>query len=111
MITVFEELIQDEKKQKEATDHAWTIFKYFIAPDAPYEVSLHSRHKKELMISLSYPYLGMFQELKKSSMSVLIVNFNAYKFTSSYRNLWQILKYTKRSNNRLINGIIKLFVQ
>lgn len=82
----------NESLKAEAINQAWVIYRYFVAPDAPYEVSLHSRHKKELMISLAYPYKAMFEELKKSTYSVLTVNFNAFKFTDEYRHLWKTLR-------------------
>ena len=76
-------------------DCAWNIFRYFSAHGAPYEVSLHSRHKKELMISLAKVHIEMFDELKKSAMSVLSVNFNTFKSTNTYRNLWKTMKASK----------------
>ena len=101
MILIFEEQMtaisemhveRDSPTKVEAVNQAWTIYRYFVAPDSPYEVSLHSRHKKEIMISLACPYHAMFDELKKSTYSVLTVNFNAFKFTDEYRCLWKVMR-------------------
>ena len=94
MIDIFEVEITNQSTVSiaKATDCAWLIFRYFAAKDAPYEVSLHSRHKKELMISLAKVHMQMFDELKKSVMSVLTVKFNTYKSTESYRGLWKLMK-------------------
>jgi hypothetical protein len=98
MIYIFEEfcLTDTPEALAEATDCAWNIFRYFVANGAPYEVSLHSRHKKELMISLAKVHIQMFDELKKSVLSVLTVNFNSYKSTDTYRGLWKLMKKPNR---------------
>ena len=100
MINMFEELFVTDTPESftEATDCAWKIFRYFIANGAPYEVSLHSKHKKEIMISLAKVCLEMFDELKKSIMPVLSVNFNSYKSTDSYRCLWKLMKQEKSNS-------------
>lgn len=95
---------ESDLRADQATNQAWVIYKYFIAPDAPYEVSLHSRHKKELMISLAHPYKGMFDELKKSTYSVLTVNFNAFKITEEYRNMWRSMRDARGGLSALVSG-------
>jgi hypothetical protein len=122
MILIFEErmaavnedaestnLIIDQLKD-DAINQAWVVYRHFVAPDAPYEVSLHSRHKKEIMISLASPYTGMFDELKKSTYSVLTVNFNAFKFTDEYRQLWKVMRDARGGTGlaALVGGLIML---
>jgi hypothetical protein len=85
---------------KETDAQAWTIFRFFVTPGSAYEVSLYSRHKKELMIQLASPQPGMFDELKKSALSMLSVNFNSYRFTDDYRNLYKIMREVSKSANR-----------
>lgn len=76
--------------------HAWTIYRYFVAPCASLEVSLYSRHKKELMIGLANPKSGLFIELEKSARSMLSVSFNTYRFTEDYRNLYKLMREEKK---------------
>ena len=104
MINIFEELYTNVSGSvSQTTDCAWYIFRYFVANGSPHEVSLHSRHKKELMISLANVHVQIFDELKESVMSMISVDFNNYKSTESYRGLWKALKAarTKSSWNLL----------
>ena len=89
MICIFEDLVSEGtvSKLEEASDHAWKIYRYFAAPEAPLEVSLHSKHKKELIISLASVHVEMFDELKKSACAGLTASLNGYKFTDAYKGL------------------------
>jgi hypothetical protein len=87
---IFEEMVRNGDKEADA--QAWTVFRFFVTPGSAYEVSLYSRHKKELMIQLASPQGSMFEELKKSALSMLSVNFNSYRFADDYRNLYRIMR-------------------
>ena len=112
MISLFEDMMSenDIKDETEVTNHAWKIYRYFVAPEAPLEVSLHSRHKKELIISLANVHPQMFSELKKSATSVLAVNFNSYKSTSDYRELWKIVKMEKDKSKTFFQNVFGLYM-
>ena len=59
--------------------------------ESPYEISLPSKQKKEIMISLAKVNMHMFEELGKFSLSELNGFFKDYKETESYQNLWQLM--------------------
>ena len=73
-------------------DYAWLIYRYFIIKDAPYEFSLHSRYKKEIMVSLASADQQIFDQLKKSVTAALTTNFNIFKATDRYRDSWKLMK-------------------
>lgn len=89
MVELFEIMCKNSDPAKE--DQAWLIYRFFVAVGSPFEVSLYSRHKSLLMLKLGSPVSGMFSELNKSAMNMLMVNFNSYQFTDSYRNLYKVV--------------------
>ena len=101
MINIFEDLCMDESSESlvEATDCAWKIYQYFLAKGAPYEMSLQSKYKKEIMISLAKVHIQMFDELEKFAMSALTISFNNYKTTDDYNNLKELLEKQMPVNN------------
>lgn len=86
MIAIFLEHMS-AKDIKRAKAQAWNIYRYFVASGSAFEVSLYSLHKKEVMLALAMPNVNMFDELKKSAMMMLMVNFNTYRGTEEYRRL------------------------
>ena len=93
MVEMFEVIVDADPAR--AVSQAWNIYRYFVAPGSAYEVSLYSRHKKELMLSLARPHREMFLELKKSAHSMLSVNFNNYQFTEGYAQLATLMRDEK----------------
>jgi hypothetical protein len=66
---------------------AWTIYRYFVAREAAYEIPLSVRQRKDIMIALARPDPRMFDALKATAMGLLTTNFNSYKFTHEYTTL------------------------
>ena len=100
MIHIFEDrcIVESPESSLKANDCAWNIFRYFIANGAPYEISLHSRHKKEIMISLAKLHIHIFDSLEKVVMSELTTVFDRYKLTDSYCDLWKLMANEKQRN-------------
>ena len=100
LIHIFEDLCMEWEEYLEppveATDCAWEIFRYFVVDEAAGAITLLSRQKKEIMISLAKVHIRMFDELLKTTMSELIAHFKAYKETDSYQDLWQIMAKKKK---------------
>jgi hypothetical protein len=57
MIFLFREIfkVPGPSLQSRASDMAWTIFKFFIAPGSAFEISLSTRRRKEVMHRLAAP--------------------------------------------------------
>ena len=73
--------------------------------ESPYEISLPSKQKKEIMISLAKVNMHMFEELGKFSLSELNGFFKDYKETESYQNLWQLMAKEKKQTDFLSSFI------
>ena len=86
MIHVFDELI--EKGDVEGANQiGWNLYLYFIAPGASLEVSCSYRQRKDVMLKLALLSAGDFDEIKKSALSMLTVNFASFQRTSEYSSL------------------------
>ena len=107
MIEIFEDMFMDEYPEllNEVNDSAWVIFRYFLTFGSPYEISLPSKQKKEIMISLAKVTMHMFEELGKFSLSELNGFFKDYKETESYQNLWQLMAKEKKQTDFLSSFI------
>jgi Regulator of G protein signaling domain len=71
----------------EATERAWEIYKFFIAPGSAYEISLSSRRSKEVMQYLACPHEKMFEKVQKSALSALRVHWEQYKKSPQFSKL------------------------
>ena len=76
---------------------AWAIYRYFVAPNAAYEIALSLRQRKDIMIALARPEKQMFDTLKATAYGFLATNFNSYKFTDDYTNLVKKFRQSFRS--------------
>mmetsp|Transcript_27848 Transcript_27848/g.28100 ORF Transcript_27848/g.28100 Transcript_27848/m.28100 type:complete len:361 (+) Transcript_27848:54-1136(+) len=90
MISIFEDKFLDGDTQG-AEDDAWTIYRFFIAAGAAYEISLKYVHRKILMQSMALPTVDMFEEVKRSSHSSLKRDFESFKDTPKYIGLSTML--------------------
>ena len=106
MVSIFEDLFMAETPESlaEATDYAWNIFRYFLAKDAPCGISLHSRHIKEIMISLANIHVQMFAELEKVVLPVLKDSFKLYSSAVKYDHLRELME---AGNEKSIWGVFK----
>jgi hypothetical protein len=75
------------EQYRDASRQAWKIYQFFVAPGSAFEVSIHYLHRKEVMLSMAKPRQGMFSHIKRSAMTMLRTNFEAYKKTSDYAGL------------------------
>lgn len=78
----------------QAYEMGWTIYKYFIAEDSSYEVSLSSRRRKEVCRELAKPNKNTFDKLEKSCMAVVKGYFLEFKTTKQFKDMAQtVLNY------------------
>ena len=77
-----------DKIPSEAVDHAWFIFRYFIASGSPYEYSfITARRRKEIMLKLARPDLSMFLDLEKSVFRLVRDQYINFSFSSDFEIL------------------------
>lgn len=91
MIEIFEDYITQSSKTIEAEQQAWKIYKSFIAPMSPFEISLNYLDRKDIMLRMSSPNLVIFESAKKSAYNALRCNYEQYKQTTSYQRLGHVL--------------------
>lgn len=85
-IDIFENLYGNGRHE-ECIAQAWTIYKFFIAYGAAFEISVHHLHRKEIMLNLATPTLNMFETAKRSAVQALKFSFEQYRTTTTYKGL------------------------
>jgi len=90
MIAIFDELV--ELNQTEANEQSWKIYKYFVAQGSSLEVSCSYIQRKAVMRNLAYSNPGDFDELKKTALTMLQVNFQTYQATPGYSDLGDMMR-------------------
>ena len=83
----------------EAKDMAWIIFRYFICPGAPFEISLTYRRRKDMMQLLADPQASMFAVIEKSVFKVLRAMYSTYSFTPRFEELIPLILEAKKNTH------------
>lgn len=86
LVTLFEEMC-DAKQTRRVSDIAWTIYRFFVAEGAAYEISIEFSERKAIMLQLAKPKINTFEFVKKSSYSMLKTIYASYKTTPEYQDL------------------------
>ena len=94
MVDIFKEQLE-ENNTAAAEDEAWTIYRYFVASGAAFEVSISYVSRKQLMRSLAKPAINTFDEIRKSAYNILLAQFNQFKFNDQYLQLASFLRTKK----------------
>lgn len=81
----------DAKVRAEAIEQAWITYRYFVAVNSPFEVSMSHIKRKELMRELAKPNINTFDKVEKSAMGVLKNHFSQYTMTKEYAGLGHIM--------------------
>lgn len=91
-IIIFKDAIgsRDKEERAMALEHAWTIYKFFIAAGSSYEVSISYVLRKDLMRKLADPSSGMFEAIEQSALSALRTHYYTYTTTKEYQDLHKV---------------------
>jgi hypothetical protein len=76
-----------ENRENTISENAWLVYRYFIASNSPYEISISYRKKKEVMRQLANPHFHLFDSIEQSVLSALKVHYASYILTKEYRDL------------------------
>lgn len=97
-INIFKEKFSsdDPRDRMAAVEQVWITYKYFVAVNAPYEVSMSHLRRKELMRELANPNVHTFHRVEKSALSALKVHFNTFAATKEYANLASVVLARKK---------------
>ena len=83
--------------EKELSDAAWDIYRFFVAPGAAFEVSVHHLTRKRIMQQLATPVPGMFDTVRKSAYEMLAAQFAEFKKSLGYDHLPAIARKAKQA--------------
>lgn len=91
-INIFKEAIVSKSREEKASalDHAWTIYKFFVAAGSSYEISISYALRKDLMRKLADPTVNMFEAMEQSAFSALRTHYQTYTTTKEYQELGKV---------------------
>lgn len=75
---------------------AWKLFRYFICPGSPFEISMSRWRCKELMLALADPTVDMFQGLERSCHKLIRDMYSAYTFTKEFQIVLETIRKKKK---------------
>lgn len=84
----------------EASDESWDIYRYFIAQNAPFEVSCNGTTRKKIMLELAEPKVTTYDEVLKTVSSSLQMAFSQYANTEEYQGLSRFMRMKKKESER-----------
>jgi hypothetical protein len=80
-----------------AVDDSWEIYRFFVAPGAPLEVSVSFQIRKKIMLQLAKPSPDIYDEVLRSVADSLSMAFSDYCTTPDYADLSRWMRDQKRS--------------
>ncbi|OQS05142.1 cleavage induced hypothetical protein [Thraustotheca clavata] len=96
-ILFFEELAKT-KNEVAIKNKAWSIFRNFVMPAAPYEVSCTNSARKNVMQCLGCPLEKMFEEVKESTLATLKQDLKSFHSSLDRKSLKEQLKKAEKAN-------------
>ncbi len=90
-------------------EDAWKIYKYFIAPKSPYEISVRGDIRKLIELDLASPKYETFDEVAKSVQLALRLEFAEFKMTKSYMDLSRVARQECIERNQKIQQCADLW--
>lgn len=87
----------NDEVETEVSAAAWNIYRFFVAPGAAFEVSVHHLTRKRIMQQLAAPVPGMFDAVHKSAYEMLTAQFTDFKKSLGYEHLPPIARKAKQA--------------
>lgn len=87
---------------EDCRDIAWTIFKFFIAEDSAYELSISYANRKRIKLQLANPNADTFLSVKQYVFATLETLYTSFTTMEEYRSLAADMrkKYMEENKNR-----------
>lgn len=102
-VAIYKDSFNVREVVKSPYDYAVLVYRYFIAPRAPFEVCISHVHSNEILRGLADPYPALFDAVERSALGALNTHFNTYRTTPQYANLCKVVlaasKLPSLSNN------------
>lgn len=75
---------------------AWTVYMFFIAPGAAFEIFSATTERNDILRHLAKPHQDLFRDLKQQTSIMLQSQFASYTSTPEYKNLGVFLLEKKQ---------------
>ena len=76
--------------------HVWMMFRFFIAPNSPYEIGMPEKRRKEIIHHLASPTKDMFDVLESSTFRILRAHYLSFANTKEFQQIPSIIISAKR---------------
>jgi hypothetical protein len=86
-VTIYKESFEAWPGKKTPLDNALLIYRHFISPSSPYQVSTSSLVKNDILRGLAEPYITLFDAVERLAMEALASHFRHYQTTPEYEAL------------------------
>jgi hypothetical protein len=87
-----------------AVDDSWEIYRFFVAPGSPLEVSVSFQIRKKIMLELAKPSPTIYDEVLRTVADSLSMAFSDYSTTTDYAELSRWMRDQKRIEDSKRNG-------
>lgn len=82
-----------------AVDDSWEIYRFFVAPGSPLEVSVSFQIRKKIMLQLARPTATIYDEVLRAVADSLTMAFSDYTSSPEYAGLSQYMREEKRKES------------
>ena len=76
--------------------HVWMMFRFFIAPNSPFEIGMPEKRRKEIIHHLASPAKDMFDVVENSTLRILRAQYLNFVNTKEFQQLPSIIIAAKR---------------
>jgi hypothetical protein len=83
-----------------AIDDSWEIYRFFVAPGAPLEVSVSFQIRKKIMLELAKPQATIYDEVLRAVADSLSMAFSDFSSTPDYAHLSAFMRDEKRKEKQ-----------
>jgi len=108
MVVKFEHEFSSEKTHAHSLDTLWDIYRFFIAQSSAYEISLHYKLRKDLVLSMAEPHVAILDDVKRAVFTNLKNHFETFKQTAAYQNLSSLIADRIQSESLQKRALAKL---
>lgn len=81
----------------EASSVAWNVYRLFIEPGAPKEISCQDNIRKSIQLQLASPKKDIFQEVKNSTLILLNQDYIKFRETEAFQEVLETLQVEKKA--------------
>jgi hypothetical protein len=88
-----------------AADEAWEIYRFFVAPGSPLEVSVSFQMRKKIMLELANPQPTIYDEVLRVVADSLSMAFSDFSSSPEFAHLSAFMRDEKRKEKQQTNKV------